>query len=639
MAPVAISEPIAALPSVAELKSAATNRQFQAHKGVSDDFMYAFKYDTSLPTLENLGTDFDTDADVNALVSKFVDQEFAPALKSSNADQFASLFIDSGVWRDKVSFTWEYRTFNGREKILSAATDLLPKTPVSEVKLITPAPSLEKPYDDLHFAQAHLSITTDKVTASAVVNFVFTRQGLKIWTLHTAIEGLNGFPELPNRDGHMVGDVSWTRQREIDTDFEGTEPEVVIIGGGHNGLMMAARLKALGVPALMIERNARIGDNWRQRYEALSLHFPHWADHFPYMPYPEHWPVYTPAAKLGDYLEWYCSAMELHAWCSSSVTHAEQKADGSFTLEIDRGAKGKRILHPKQLVMATSLAGVPMTPVIPGSDKFKGTLRHSTEHDSSRAWVGKKVLVVGTSSSGFDTAYDFARRGIDVTILQRGATYIMSLTNSVPRMLGAYMPKEGKRPDLDVADRLAYSMPVGPGEELGRRMCDELVALDQPLLEGMEARGFKTWKGQRGTGVQTLGYTKNGGFYFDAGACKHIIDGSIKVEQGWIDHFTEDKVYLNGDREREYDLVVFATGFSNTIDSVRRTLGDEIANRVKPIWGMDEEGELNSAWKDCGVPNFWIMVGTLQHGRYHSKKVALRIKALLEGIAGESYKK
>jgi hypothetical protein len=74
--------------------------------------------------------------------------------------------------------------------------------------------------------------------------------------------------------------------------------------------------------------------------------------------------------------------------------------------------------------------------------------------------------------------------------------------------------------------------------------------------------------------------------------------------------------------------VVLATGFSNTIDSVRATLGDEVA---------DEEGELNSAWRDTGVPNLWLMVGTLQAARYHSKSIALRIKARLEGLEPQPY--
>ena len=355
------------------------------------------------------------------------------------------------------------------------------------------------------------------------------------------------------------------------------------------------------------------------------------------MPYPDHWPVYTPAGKLGDFLEWYCSALELYAWTESNVNSVEQLEDGTWSIVIDRASKGRRTLRPKHLVIATSLAGVPMSPVIPGREIFKGTVRHSTEHDSSRHWVGKKVLVVGTSSSGFDTAYDFARRDIDVTILQRSPTYIMSLTNAVPKFLGAYQPKDDERPNLDLVDRLSYSMPVGPGEELGRRSAKELEEDDAEMLAGLQKRGFKTWRGQRGTGVQTLGYTKNGGFYFEAGACEQIINRKIKVAQGAIDHFTEDTVVLTNGQEDRYDLVVLATGFSNTINSVRAIVGDEIASRCKPIWGMDEEGELNSAWRDCGVPNMWIMVGTLQHARYHSKKVALRIKAMLEGVAGETY--
>jgi hypothetical protein len=200
-----------------------------------------------------------------------------------------------------------------------------------------------------------------------------------------------------------------------------------------------------------------------------------------------------------------------------------------------------------------------------------------------------------------------------------------------------YEPKDHKRPDLDTVDRLSYSVPVGPGEALFRRTAEDIWNADQELITKVEKAGFRVWRGQRDTGVHTLGYTKNGGFYFDAGACKAIIDGKIKVEQGYPIRFTEDSIILNGDREQKYDLVVLATGFTNTIESVRSILGDEIANRCHPIWGLDEEDELNTAWKTSGVPGLWLMVGTLQHGRYHSKKLALRIKAILEGIAPEPY--
>jgi cation diffusion facilitator CzcD-associated flavoprotein CzcO len=158
------------------------------------------------------------------------------------------------------------------------------------------------------------------------------------------------------------------------------------------------------------------------------------------------------------------------------------------------------------------------------------------------------------------------------------------------------------------------------------------------MLEGLNARGLRTWRGQRSTGGATLGQTRNGGFYYDAGACEHIINGKINVEQGYIERFTENKVILNDGREREFDLVVFATGFSNTIDSVRATLGGKIANQCGPIWGVDDEGEFKTTYRESGVPNLWIMVGYLPYTRFHSKLLALRLKALKERIALTPYK-
>ena len=55
-------------------------------------------------------------------------------------------------------------------------------------------------------------------------------------------------------------------------EFLAHDPEVLIVGGGQSGLEIAARLKLLGVPSLIIEKQARIGDQWRHRYAALCLH-------------------------------------------------------------------------------------------------------------------------------------------------------------------------------------------------------------------------------------------------------------------------------------------------------------------------------------------------------------------------------
>ncbi|KAM0190642.1 hypothetical protein ACHAPI_009314 [Fusarium lateritium] len=606
------------------------------HPPVSDDYMYDFKFNHPLPTTDVLGIEVPKDCDAQAEAEGIV-KRLSDALGAGDAEAFANIFLEYGVWRDKLSFTWDQRTFNFRPAILKAAQDLLPTTKASNFAFLEPAPVVDRPYDDYAQLQFVVSFETELLVASAVIKAVLTKEGWRIYTMHTVAEQLKQFPERPPTDGHMTGTVSWETQRELEVNA--ADPEVLIIGGGQNGLALGAWCKALDLNTLIIERNEEVGDVWKKRYEYLSLHFPHWADDLPFFRYPKQWPKFTPAQKQGIYMSWYASALELNIWTQSTVVEAEQDSNGAWTVTIDKGGKETRTLHPKQVIMATSLCGVPYMPTIPGMDQFKGEIRHSSAHDSSRDFVGKRVCVVGTSSSGFDTAFDCSRRDIDVTLLQRSPTYIMSLKHSVPRILGGYAPDDkGNRRDPEEHDRLFFSTPTGPGEELSRRAAKVLEDLDRPLLDELNARGLRTWRGQRNTGNSTLGQTRNGGFYFDAGACEHIINGKIKVEPGHIERFTENKVILSDGREREFDLVVFATGFSNLVDSIHNTLGPKVANQVGPVWGIDEEGEYRNAFRETGVPNLWIMVGFLPMTRFQSRILALRLKALSEGISPPPYK-
>jgi heterodisulfide reductase subunit A-like polyferredoxin len=66
----------------------------------------------------------------------------------------------------------------------------------------------------------------------------------------------------------------WLDKRRKELEFEGTEPYVVVVGGGHSGLDIAARLKYLDISVLVLEKEPRLGDQWRSRYEALCLHDP-----------------------------------------------------------------------------------------------------------------------------------------------------------------------------------------------------------------------------------------------------------------------------------------------------------------------------------------------------------------------------
>ena len=138
------------------------------------------------------------------------------------------------------------------------------------------------------------------------------------------------------------------------------QPEVLIIGGGQGGIALGARLRQLGVPAIIVERNERPGDSWRKRYKSLALHDPVWYDHLPYIPFPANWPVFSPKDKIGDWLEMYAKVMELNYWGSTACKSAVREGDG-WAVVVDRAGE-EVTLRPRQLVLALGASGLPERP-------------------------------------------------------------------------------------------------------------------------------------------------------------------------------------------------------------------------------------------------------------------------------------
>ncbi len=135
---------------------------------------------------------------------------------------------------------------------------------------------------------------------------------------------------------------------------------------------LAARLKQLNVPTIIVEKNERPGDSWRKRYKSLCLHDPVWYDHMPYLPFPKNWPVFSPKDKIGDWLEMYTKVMELNYWgsteCKSASFDDKRK---EWTVVVRRDGKDI-VLKPKQLVFATGMASKPIIPDLPGPRRLRG---------------------------------------------------------------------------------------------------------------------------------------------------------------------------------------------------------------------------------------------------------------------------
>lgn len=229
----------------------------------------------SLPTLDKLRATIPDDLNAMKVATEWLGS-FESLAKSQDIEGFNKIFVEDAYFRDILALTWDFRTFEGIHDIKKLLKDRLPETKPRMFKLKDEFVDLQRPYPDLAWIQAVFEFETDVGLASGVFRLVPTTGGeWKAHTVFTNLEDLKGFPEKTGslRD-HAPNHGKWAEKRRVEVEFEDGEPTVIVIGGGQSGLDVAARLKFLGVPTLVIESQPRIGDQWRNRYAALCLHDP-----------------------------------------------------------------------------------------------------------------------------------------------------------------------------------------------------------------------------------------------------------------------------------------------------------------------------------------------------------------------------
>jgi putative flavoprotein involved in K+ transport len=156
---------------------------------------------------------------------------------------------------------------------------------------------------------------------------------------------------------------------------------------------------------------------------------------------------------------------------------------------------------------------------------------------------------------------------------------------------------------------------------------------DRVLLEGLRRRGFRLTSGPDDTGWQIMYQSRGGGYYFDAGCSQMIVDGRVGlIQYADIERFGPEGAVMQDGSVKQADLIVLATGYEGQAAAARRILGDAVGDRMGPVWGFDEEGELQGMWRPTGQPGLWFLAGGLAQCRIFSKVLALQIKARELGI-------
>jgi putative flavoprotein involved in K+ transport len=573
--------------------------------------------------------------------------DFEAAMAVRDIDRLAQKFAIDSYWRDLVAFTWNIKTVEGRDGVADMLAARLSGTDPSSFR------TRETPTEDGDVTSAFIEFETAIGRGVGHLRL----KGDQAWTLLTALQELKGHEERkgPTRvlgavHGNDPDPRSWAEKRAAEEASLGrtVQPYVVIVGGGQGGIALGARLRQLRVPAIVLDKHERPGDQWRKRYKSLCLHDPVWYDHLPYLPFPPNWPVFSPKDKVADWLEFYTRVMDVPYWSKTTCLSASfDAAAGRWAVEVDRD--GERLtLQPTHLVLATGMSGKPNMPTLPGQDVFRGDQHHSSVHPGPDRYIGKKAVVVGSNNSAHDICKALYENGVDVTMVQRSSTHIVRSDTLMDIGLGDLYSERAVAAGMttEKADLTFASLPYRIMHEFQIPLYDAMRDRDKQFYDRLTAAGFELDWGDDGSGLFMKYLRRGSGYYIDVGACDLVADGKIKLAHGQVDRLTEGSVVLADGTELPADLVVYATGFGSMNGWAADLIGQEVADTVGKVWGLGSgttkdpgpwEGEQRNMWKPTQQENLWFHGGNLHQSRHYSLYLALQLKARHEGIPTPVY--
>lgn len=177
----------------------------------------------------------------------------------------------------------------------------------------------------------------------------------------------------------------------------------VIIGGSQAGLAVGYHLTQRGLPFVILEKDDRVGDAWRKRWDSLRLFTPARYSGLPGMPFPGSPSSYPTKGETADYLEAYARQFELPVRTGVKVARLSEAGDQFEVIS------GEESLFAENVVLATGAYHKPRIPPFAAALDESIVQLHSSEYrNPSQLRVGG-VLVVGAGNSGAEIAIELAR--------------------------------------------------------------------------------------------------------------------------------------------------------------------------------------------------------------------------------------
>ncbi len=179
--------------------------------------------------------------------------------------------------------------------------------------------------------------------------------------------------------------------------------DTVVIGAGQAGLSVGYHLRRTGRSFVILDGNARVGDNWRQRYDSLRLFTPARYGGLPGGRFPGRGSATLTKDEMADYLESYATRFSLPVRPGVRVERLRREGD------IYVISAGGRTYEASNAIVASGAHRDPRVPAIANELDPAIVQLHSSEYRNPSQLREGGVLVVGAGNSGGDIAYEVVR--------------------------------------------------------------------------------------------------------------------------------------------------------------------------------------------------------------------------------------
>lgn len=419
--------------------------------------------------------------------------------------------------------------------------------------------------------------------------------------------------------------------------------DAVIVGAGFGGLRALHSLREIGLTATVLEASDGIGGVWYANgYPGARCD----VESFDYS--------YMFSEELEQEWRWterYATQPEILRYIDHVADRFDLRRDIQLSTRVDRAEyseqgkawtvhAGGDIWEARYLILAVGQLSRPKYPSYPGETDFDGRIIHSAQWPREPVdFAGKRVAIIGTGSSGVQMTPVIARYASHLSVFQRTANYSIPAANTPvsdaedaavkagyrarrraaldspsglgfkPNKAGALSdPPEVREGVFEAAwNRYGFGFALAYGDILLDQAANDTAAdfIKRKIAAAVENPDVREKLTPRGFPFGARRPSVDSG-YFQAFNRDNV--ELVDIAAAPIERFTEGGILTSDGIERQFDVIIYATGFDAFTGSLLKpTIVGKNGMSLAEKWSAGPITYLGLG--SAGFPNMFIIVG------------------------------